>query len=175
MASAERRPSICRQTPTGPLRSPVPGARLLGSWPALAAGVIAFNVYYWRPVHPGFVSGKLSDLGINFLLPVLLVAVAEWLSWLIQRARRRPFRPLGPAGVATACCVSAVYFALLKLVPAFTGLHVRLLELIAWPLLFVGAFRNTADPTDLVTLFTTPLAGWYLSVVRGRPRVRRAA
>jgi hypothetical protein len=150
-----------------PLRAPgdlaVPGARLVSVWPALAAGAIAFNVFYWRRFHPGFVSGKLSDLGINFLLPVLLVSVSEWGRALARSCWRRPFEELGSRGVIALCLVSAGYFSLLKLVPEFSAWHFALLRILATPFPVGTAFRNTVDPTDLATLVTTPLAGFYMT------------
>jgi hypothetical protein len=141
----------------------VPGARLVTLGPALAAGAIAFNVFYWRRFQPGLVSGKLSDLGINFLLPVLLVSVTEWGRALAQACWRRPFEELGARGVIALCILSAVYFSLLKLVPGFTAWHFALLRILATPFPLGTAFRNTVDPTDLATLVTTPLAGWYMT------------
>jgi hypothetical protein len=155
--------------PTAPL--PIPGIRLLAPAPAVAAGAIAFNVYFLRPFHPGALSGKLSDLGINFLLPVLLVSVAEWGLLLLRAARRRRFEPLGPVGVASACALSACYFSLLKLVPGFALWHVALLRTWASPFSVSVAFRVVADPSDLLTLVMTPLAGLYL--MRADPCRRR--
>ncbi len=145
-----------------PASSEIPGARLLAVWPALAAGVLAFNVYYLRRSHPGVLSGKLSDLTINFLLPILLFSAMEW-GWFLWRSlRRRPFRPLGTRSALAACGVSAAYFTLLKTIPGFTPWHVGLLHCMAAPLGVDAAFRNIADPTDLLTLVATPLAARYL-------------
>jgi hypothetical protein len=147
----------------------VPGACLLGSPPALAAATLAWNVFYLRQRHPGVISGKLSDLAINFLLPVVLVAVVEWSRALWSRGRARP---LSIFGCMLVCAASATYFSLLKLVPAFTEVHaivVHLLEL-ALPGAH-GAAHNVTDPSDLGTLVATPAAAWYL---RGRQRSRMA-
>jgi hypothetical protein len=139
-----------------------PGRALVGKEPALAAALLAFNVYYLRRAHPGVVSGKLSDLAINFLLPVFLVAAAEWLLALLSFARVRVEPRVGRRGVFIACAVSATYFALLKAWPAFTSVHRALLAYLDTPFGGGRSFRNTADPTDLVTLVTTPLAALYL-------------
>jgi hypothetical protein len=140
----------------------VPGACLLGVAPAVAAGLLAFNVFYLRVRHPGAVSGKLSDVAIAFLLPVVLVAAVEWTLALVQAVRRRPFAPLGARGRLAACAVAGAYFALLKAWPPFTALHRGLLALLDAPLGGGRAFRNTPDPTDLFALVVLPLAALYL-------------
>jgi hypothetical protein len=58
--------------------------------------------------------------------------------------------------------VSATYFALLKAWPAFTSVHRALLSYLDVPFGGGRSFRNLADPTDLFTLVTTPLAALYL-------------
>ena len=139
-----------------------PGRALLGVEPALAAALLAFNVYYLRRQHPGILSGKLSDLAINFLLPVFLVAAAEWLLALGGMVGARVKPRVGRRGILIACVVSATYFTLLKTWPAFTSVHRALLAYLDMPFGGGRAFRNLADPTDLVTLVTTPLAAAYL-------------
>lgn len=136
--------------------------------PALAAAALAFNVVYLRKAHPGFVSGKLSDLAINVLLPIFLVAAAEWLLALARLAGARVEPRLGPRGVLWACLVSATYFALLKAWPPFTSVHRALLGWLDLPFGGGRSFRNLADPTDLVTLVVTPLAALHLVRVARR-------
>lgn len=141
-----------------------PGAFLLGPWPALAAAALVFNVYVLRVRWPGLVSGKLSDLAINFLLPLLLTAGAEWLLAGIALASGRQLRPLGARGRLFAFATSATYFSLLQIVPSFGLLHARLASALDLPLgggrTFTG---NVADLPDLLTLVTTPLAWLYLA------------
>jgi hypothetical protein len=144
------------------VRSPLPGAKLLGIWPACAAGAILFNISYLRRYHPGAISGKLSDLGINFLLPVILLASAEWVVAIAQAIRRRPFHSIAVAGVTLACMISGSYFTLLKTLPAFTPVHFAILRILALPFQVSTAFRNTVDPTDLLTLVSTLVAWFYL-------------
>jgi hypothetical protein len=141
----------------------VPGGCLLGPWPALAAAVLAFNVYYLRVESPGAVSGKLSDLAINFLLPLLLVAAAEWVLAAFALVHRRPVRSLGVRGRLLACAVSAAYFSLLQIVPSFVELHARVAGLLDLPFGGDRTFtRNVADLPDLATLVTTVFAALYL-------------
>jgi hypothetical protein len=148
----------------------VPGACLAGVWPALAALALAFNVFFLRVHQPGLVSGKLSDLAINFLLPLVLVAAVEWL--LAAGGR---FRPLGVAARVALCGVSALYFTLLQLVPSFVQVHSALLGLLDLPFGGERSFsRNVADAADLLTLVATGLAAlvlcrWRPPTTLGRP------
>lgn len=146
-----------------PRERDVPGAFLLGPWPAIAAAALVFNVYYLRVHHPGLVSGKLSDLAINFLLPLLIVAAAEWLLAGAALARGDQPRQLGASGRLVTCAVSATYFALLQIVPPFVEVHARVATLLDVPFGGGRTFtRNVADLPDLLTLVTTLLAALYL-------------
>ena len=151
----------------------VPGAALLGLWPAVAAAALAFNVFYLRRHHRGLLSGKLSDFAINFLLPIALVSAAEWSLALLRLFRPRVEPRLGPLGIGIACLVSASYFAVLKTWPPFTHAHRALLSILDIPFGGGRSFRNLADPTDLIALVMVPLAALYLrraAALRERPR-----
>ena len=147
-------------------RRDVPGSCLLGVWPALAAAILAFNVHYLRVEHPGVVSGKLSDLAINFLLPLILVAASEWLLAAAAFVRGREFRALGAREHVIACVVSAVYFGLLQVVPAFVDVHARVASVLDLPFGGCRTFHhNVADLPDLLTLVTTVFAARHLRVL----------
>lgn len=143
-----------------------PGRPMVGIWPALAFAAIIFNVFYLRRKHPGIISGKLSDVAINFLLPIVLVAAAEWLLALMRLLGARVNSRVGSRGIVLACLLSATYFTLLKTVPAFTEVHRGLLSVLDAALGGSRTFRNIADPTDLVALVCNPLAAVYLVRVR---------
>jgi hypothetical protein len=140
-----------------------PGRALLHPLAAAAGLLIAWNDFWLRPRHPGFWSGKLSDAGICVLLPLLLVALAEWGAFLLSRLRGVAWRPAGLGVHVGACGITALYFAGMELSPAFARAHE------AWLDAFVGGvtgldFRSgTPDPTDLLAL---PLMG--LAFVRMR-------
>ena len=140
----------------------VPGWALLHPWSWLAAAALAFNVVWLRRRHPGVVSGKLSDLAICFLLPVFLVAAAEWSFTFARLWGARVGPRVGRRGIGVACGVSVAYFALLKTWPAFTGVHRALLGVLDAPFGAGRSFRNLADPTDLVALVMVPLSAWHL-------------
>lgn len=143
-----------------------PGRPIVGVWPAIAMAVLIFNVFYLRRKHSGIISGKLSDVAINFLLPIFLVAAAEWLLALIRFLGVRIKPRVGLRGIVLACLMSATYFTLLKVVPAFTEVHRGLLSVLDAPFGGGRSFRNIADPTDLVALVCNPLAAVYLVRVR---------
>lgn len=138
---------------------PVPGDVLLHAAPLAAALLVAFNDFFLKLVHPGFLSGKLSDLGLCFLFPVFVSAVLEWGAWaLVDLPRSRPFvrrRGLLRAGVL----LGALYFVALKLLPAAAAWHVAALH----ALVPGRRFRAVADPTDLWCLPMVGLAWWYLA------------
>lgn len=140
-----------------------PGAALLGIWPVIAAAALAFNVFYLRRHHRGFVSGKLSDFAINFLLPIALVSAAEWSLALLRFFGARVEPRLGPRGIGIACLASASYFALLKAWPPFTLAHRAWLSILDIPFGGGRSFRNLADPTDLIALVMVPLSALYLA------------
>lgn len=139
-----------------------PGRPMVAIWPALALAALCFNVFYLRRKHPGIISGKLSDVAINFLLPIFLVAAAEWSLALMRLLGARIEARVGLRGIVLACLSSATYFTLLKVVPAFTEVHRGLLSMLDAPFGGSRAFRNIADPTDLVALVCNPLAAIYL-------------
>jgi hypothetical protein len=131
------------------------------AWPAVAAAALAFNVS----------SGKLSDLAINFLLPLLTVASLEWLlavAALLRGRRRR----LTLRETRLACLFCGLYFAMLQLVPSFVEVHARIAAMLHMPLGGGRTFgRNVADLPDLLTLVTSLLAAAYMQAVNRPHRV----
>lgn len=146
-----------------PAAPTIPGGCLIDWRPALAAGALAINVFLLRVHHPGWLGGKLSDLAINFLLPVTLVAATEWVLAVSGWMRGRPFRGTRVPLRLAACAASALYFALLQIAPGFSQVHASLLHILDLPLGGDRSFAgNIADPGDLVALATAPLAAFYL-------------
>ena len=142
----------------------VPGSCLVDWRPALAASGLAANVFLLRVHHPGWLSGKLSDLAINFLLPIALVAATEWVIAVGGWIAGRPFSSTRARLRLAACAVSALYFALLQMEPGFGRVHASLLHILDLPLGGDRSFTgNIADPGDLIALVTAPLAAIYLS------------
>ena len=82
----------------------VPGAMLLHPWPLAAALCLVVNMMWLRPHRPGVISGKLSDFGICFLLPVVLAATCEWVLFVLGRLGLRTWVPRRRS-LALACCI----------------------------------------------------------------------
>lgn len=145
-------------------RHPAPGDCLIGVAPALAAAALAFNAGYLRPHHPSPLTGKLSDVAINLLLPFVIVAGAEYLAFGVAWFRKRRWQPLSWRGRWIACASSALYFTLHELMPGFSAVHFRLLAILDLPFGGQRSFaRNVVDPGDLLTLAATLVAGWLLT------------
>ena len=140
--------------PPGPRPAPLPGDVLLHAGPLLAALAIALNDYVLRPRAPGWLSGKLSDAGLCYLLPFLVLAALEWGGQLAAWVGQRAFRPLGPVAVTTSTLLAAAYFIGQELVPPFGRFHVALVE----RLLSGRHVVLTRDPSDLGCLVFTALA-----------------
>jgi hypothetical protein len=141
-----------------PRATGTPGAALLHPAPAAAFALVALNDLWLKPWHPGWLSGKLSDLGLCFLLPVFLVALWEWGAWVVVRLRRRGRWAAGRGVKLGACGLAAGYFAALQIVPAAAELHVAVLGALVPTVRFVV----TPDVSDLIALLITPLAWLYL-------------
>ena len=124
---------------------PIPGEFLLRPEPLVAALLIAFNDFWLKPNHPGVVSGKLSDVGLCFLFPLIIAAVLEWALRLLTP--RQPFAPPGALHFVSFG-LAAAYFVLIKALPAGARLHVGLLS----ALVPSHRFSAVADPTDLLCL-----------------------
>jgi hypothetical protein len=115
--------------------------------PLAALALLAVNDHLLKPLLHDALTGKLSDVAICFLLPLLVsAALGVAVGW---SARRRLW--IG-AAIATAV------FASLELSDAAVGLYRQVFGRVA-----------TRDATDLLTLLVVPLA-----VVYGRWRSRRA-
>jgi len=140
----------------------VPGEFLLRREPLGAAVLVAFNDFWLKLHHPGVVSGKLSDVGLCFLFPLLIAAALEWALHIVTIRRR--FTPrlslyLGSAWLA------ATYFLLIKAFPSGARLHVELLS----ALVPSHRFAAVADPTDLVCLPLVAVAYRFLRKLRATP------
>ena len=129
---------------------------LLGPAALASAALVVGNDVWLKRAHPGLVSGKLSDVGLCILLPLVLLAALEEVPGRRARARTRHL---------VALAVALGYFVLVKTVPAATHLHVAALGA-----LVPGVrFRAVTDPTDLVCL---PAAFVALRTMRARDRAQ---
>jgi len=135
-----------------------PGLALLHPAPAVAFALVVLNDLWLKPHHPGWLSGKLSDLGLCFLLPVFLVALWEWGAWGLYRLRGRGLWRAGAAVNGGACLLAAGYFAALQLWSGAAVLHVTVLH----RLVPGRGFAVTPDPSDLMALIIVPVAFFHL-------------
>lgn len=117
-----------------------PGRALLSPLALGSVALIVGNDLWLKRQHPGFLSGKLSDVGLCILLPLVIAAAIEWTQALL----RRPQVP----HATFACLLAATYFVLLKTYPPATHAHLALLS----HLVPKHRFRAVTDPTDLLAL-----------------------
>lgn len=136
-----------------------PGSLLLRPAPLGALLLLVLNDHVLKAAWPGFVTSKLSDLAGAFLLPVLVVSIAE----LVMSRRRH----IASASTATVVCVmTALALILVKTWPAASDGYGTLVGFVRYP--FIHAFRRVqvaTDPTDLGALISVGLA--WLYTVRG--------
>jgi|GEM_PF-1521419 len=158
-APTEDYPSHMSPTSASPeANGPVPGTLLLHLWPVLAAILIVFNDFILKPFWPGKLSGKLSDFGLCFLLPIFIVAVGQWVAWLVAMLFRREWTFSGKWLNGVACCLTLIYFSGLQLSQDFIRFHIWLLG----KLIKSHKIVVTPDPTDLWALLMLPLAWMYI-------------
>jgi hypothetical protein len=151
--------------------------RLTDAVPIAALLLLIVNDHVLKPNHPGWLSGKLSDVAVLALLPFLFVAVADLAGILWPRlpAPRR-------AAVLISVVVAMVLFSAIEVIPIAGDAYRWGLGLAQWPVRAVAALlastgvpgvlpvRLTFDPSDLLTL---PAAATIL-VLDARPRWIRA-
>jgi len=149
------------------------GARIDGlvhPVPLLALGLLVVNDHVLKATHPGWLSGKLSDVAVLVLLPFLLLAVAD----LVALAARGLPSPGGRA-IFAAVVASAALFTAIEITPIGAEAYRWGLALAQWPVHAAAAALGgtalpdlrpvmlTADATDLLTL---PAAATILLVMR---------
>jgi hypothetical protein len=142
--------------------------------PILALGLLLVNDHILKPVHPGWLSGKLSDLAVLALLPFLLLASAD----LARMAFPRLPAP-GLTAMLASVVVSMAVFVAIEVWPPGGDLYRWGLGAAQWPVRAIAALIDshlvpglapvqlTSDVSDLVTL---PAAGLVLlarRMVRG--------
>jgi hypothetical protein len=143
--------------------------------PLTALAVLLVNDHVLKPLHPGWLSGKLSDFAVMVLLPFLLLA-----AWDVVRIVRPAFPPAGPRMAVAGVVVSIVVFTAIELSPLGAELYRWGLGGAQWPFRALAALITsqplprlapvalTSDVSDLLAL---PAA---LAVLPVRPWLRRA-
>jgi hypothetical protein len=140
-------------------RAPLPGGAMLSPIALLAVGLLVLNDHVLKAAHPGFVTGKLSDLAGLVFFPLLLTSVFEV---VLERAGR--FRGPSLRIVLVAVLATALVFALVKTTSLGAEAYRVGLGAMQWPFFalrdlvhgvpFHGLSRVafTRDPSDLLAL-----------------------
>jgi hypothetical protein len=145
--------------------SSVPGGFLVHPLPAAAAALIVFNDAVLKRSAPGWWSGKLSDVGICFLLPVVLASAGEWCSAGVAALRKRPWQRPGPWLDGGAFAVAVVYFSLLELSETWGQWHAAAVSAL------LGGVHVPVT-RDLSDLFALVFALWAWRWLGRRSRTR---
>jgi len=147
------------------------GDGLLHPLVLLALALLVVNDHVFKAAAAGSrwstVTGKLSDICGVFFLPVLLVAGIELAAALRARVRRlTPVsnRLLGMRATFFVALFVALFFALMKTVPAVGALYAHALGALQWPVLALAAaasgeavpglrpVRHVLDASDVVAV-----------------------
>ena len=144
-----------------------PGDALLHPVALASLVVLVVNDHVLKRHCPGWASGKLSDVAILVVGPLLLQGCAE----LAASRGGRPWRPSARV-LAVAAAVTCVAYALEKTIPAATEVYRLVWGGLRWPLDGVAAWAQgrawptyaraaaVTDPTDLVALPAVAGAWW---------------
>ncbi len=138
---------------------PIPGSLIVAPVALAAVALLLLNDHVLKRAHPGWLTGKLSDLAGLVFFPLLLIAVFEvGADWL--RRFSRPSRRVAIAAVVA----TALAFAWVKATPTGAESYRVALGALQWPLFALldlcrglpisglHRVRFTADPTDLAAL-----------------------
>jgi hypothetical protein len=149
------------------MRNSIAGEGLLHPIPLVAMGLFALNDHVLKALHPGFWSGKLSDLAGLVFFPLLLQGFWEGASALAGRRAAPRFRAWG-----VCAGVTALIFAAIQVHPEAAEAWRTGLGLAQWPFRAMWALsqganlpiptpvQHTMDPTDLWALPFLLLGGW---------------
>jgi len=144
-----------------------PGDAMLHPVALASLAALVFNDHYLKLHAPGALSGKLSDVAILVVGPLLLQGLAE-----VAAARGgRAWRPSRRVFLSAAAVTCAAY-ALEKTVPAATEAYRLAWGALRWPLDGLAAWARGArwpsyaraaavtDPSDLLALPAVAGAWW---------------
>jgi hypothetical protein len=138
------------------IETDVPGGLLLHPIVLAAIALFVINDHVFKLAHPGWLTGKLSDVAGLIFFPVLIAAVADL---AIPVARRH----VG-ATVLLAVAVTGLTYVAMLAVPAGGDGYRWFIGIVQWPFRIAAALatgmplpaiapvRFAADPSDLITL-----------------------
>jgi hypothetical protein len=151
---------------------PRPGDLLLHPVVLAATTLYAFNDWWLKAHHPGWVSGKLSDVAGMVVLPATMLALAE-----IARGR-----VLGRRAAVIAAGITAIGFTAVEVWPPAEAAWCWTWGAMQWPFRAVaaavsgGAIPSVrpvvawSDPTDLLTVPFAALVLLPRTADAARPR-----
>lgn len=126
----------------------IPGVILLGPKALLAMFVLVINDHVLKTSWPGWVSGKLSDFAYCYLVPLILFATIEWVTWFAATLKRQPWRMPSRRIAIASCLLVGLHFTAWQLLPGWGEIHVEILgKTLPW-----FTFRAVPDPMDLIAL-----------------------
>ena len=118
--------------------------------PLAALALVVVNDVWLKPALHSELTGKLSDIGLCFFMPLFVSEVLGILFGIHARARLW----------AGALITAAVYTAQ-EIVPPFTRFALAVLRVLGPRIGIHGRFSLTTDWTDLLCLALVPAAFWY--------------
>lgn len=158
---------------TGIRPAPCGGARIDGlvhPVPLAALGLLLLNDHVLKATHPGWLSGKLSDVAVLVLLPFVALALTDLAALAVPRLPAP-----GERAVLAAVIGSAALFTAIEVTPLGAEAYRWGLGVAQWPVHAAAASFDglalpdlrpvmlTADTSDLLTL---PAAATILLVMR---------
>lgn len=126
----------------------------------IALGVLLLNDLVLKPLAASWLTGKLSDFAVAFLLPLLLAAGLSLLP--VTRSGKRP--------ILTGAALTGLGLVLLKAIPATHSAILSVAVIAGFPL------RAVFDPSDLLALLAIAPAYslWLYAKQPARTNPRRA-
>ena len=123
-------------------------------WVLLSILILLLNDHVLKSSVPSWLTGKLSDFAGLFFFPFLLGVIIQGAVWLVWRGKAR--QPKASTILLAAMLASAVFFAMVKLIPAVNGAASATLTR-----LFGLPAPIALDPSDLIALLVL-VPAWRL-------------
>jgi hypothetical protein len=118
--------------------------------PLAALALVVVNDVWLKPALHSELTGKLSDIGLCFFMPLF---VSEMLGILFGAPAR--------ARLWAGALITAAVYTAQEIVPPFTRFALSVLRVLGPTIGIHGRFTLTPDWTDLICLILVPAAVWY--------------
>ena len=161
---------------TATVTTRTPGDLLLHPLAIAAMAVVMVNDRVLKVRYPSELTGKLSDVAGLIFFPLLVVAVAEGIRWLVRRDRWT----LTPRAVIAVSLAIGVAFVSMKTWHPAGELYRTVMGVVLWPVDAIAALIGgeglpglerialVEDRTDLVALPALLAPGWIATRTRRR-------